>query len=165
MKRVYFLVPDLKSTKGVTQELEHTGITHRHIHALGGDRELLEEAHVLPASVLQTTTLQRKLKFGLLFGLVFATCLFLLLTWLLPTEIKISPLGIAAIFGFGIGFGLWSSGMAGISDRNPVIKKNEGYVRSGHYIVIAEIPKEREEELTHRVIHHHPGTKIASEEM
>jgi hypothetical protein len=163
MKRIYFLVPDLKTTRSISQELEHTGIQHKHIHVLGSTPDQLDKAHLHSASVLQTTGLLPTLKKGLLFGLLIALIIFGLLYWLLPPEISINALGIAAVFVFGTGFGIWASGMIGLSTKDPVLEKNKDYVSSGHFILIADIPVDREHELTAKVIRHHPGTKVASE--
>tara|TARA_R110002110_G_scaffold383245_4_gene594672 strand:+ start:32690 stop:33196 length:507 start_codon:yes stop_codon:yes gene_type:complete len=163
MKRLYFLVPNLKVIRDITHELENTGITHRHIHALGQDSSKLDDIHVHSAGVLQTTELVSTLKKGIIFGLVLVVGIFIALFWFLPEEMKITTLGALAVFVFGFGFGIWSSGMIGLSIKDQVVEKNEDYVKSGHYIMIIDVPKSREAELTSKVVRHHPGTRVASE--
>lgn len=165
MKRLYFLVPDLKTIHDISQELEHTGVKHRHIHAVGATPEKLEEAHVHCASVLQTTSLLPALKKGILLSGFIVVAIFLLFYWFLPEDIKITVLGVAAVFVFGTGFGIWVSGMIGLSTKDPIIEKNKDYVSTGHFILIAEVPKERAKELETKVVRHHPGARVASEPM
>ncbi len=163
MKRLYFLVPDLKITRSIARELENTGITHKQIHVLGGDRNKLDSAHVHPANILQTTGLVNTLKKGIIFGIVLVIGIFIALYFSLPEDIKITALGAAAVFIFGFGFGIWSSGMIGLSIQNTVVENNDEYVKTGHYIMIIDVPKNRESELTRKVVRHHPGTRVASE--
>ena len=162
MKRIYFLVPDLKATESISQELEHTGIVHEHIHAVGAPAKL-EKSDVKNASVLQTTTVVRALKKGFLAGFVVALALFLLLYWLLPGHINITWLGVGSIMFIGLLFGLWSGGIIGLTEKDPVVEKNEKFVSSGHYILIVDMPEDREEELVKKIVRHHPGTQIAPE--
>lgn len=165
MKRLYFLVPDLKTTHDIARELEKTGITHSHIHAVGNAEAgaQLTASHVHEASLLQTTKLLPNLKKGIFFGLVITLILFVLSNWFLPDSIEVSGLGILAVFVFGCGFGIWLSGMIGLSMKDPIIEKNEDYVAQGHFILIVDIPKVRVEELVKKITKHHPTTKVASE--
>ena len=162
MKRIYFLVPDLKATESISKELEHTGIVHEHIHAVGPSAKV-EKSNVKKASVLQTTTIIGGLKKGLLAGFVVALALFLLLYWLLPDHINFTWLGVGSIIFIVLLFGLWSGGIIGLTEKDPVVEENENFVSSGHYILIVDMPEDREEELVKKIVRHHPGTQIAPE--
>lgn len=163
MKRLYFLVPSLKDTQSISQELEHTGIKHRHIHVLGKRLDKIEAADVHAASVLQTTSLIPILKKGFLFSLFLVGCLFILYFLVFPTHMQMNALGIAAIFVFGGGFGMWVSGMVGLSTKDPVVAENDDYIAKGHFILMADVPNDRVEELSTKVIRHHAGTKVVDQ--
>src|SRR5690349_9305097 len=133
MKRLFFLVPDLKMTEDIAHELDNAGVNESHIHVLGGTHQNLHIAHLHPANLFQTTKLGISLKRGFVLGIFFAAMLYTLFSMALDT--KVQGLGIAAVILFGIVFGVWASGMIGISVQNPVIEKYERYVKEGHYIM------------------------------
>lgn len=161
MKRLFFLVPDLKTTREVAQEMEDNGIGESHVHVMGQRVDQLNRAHLHPANVVQTTDLVPALWRGAILGLVLSAAIYLLFTLMLPAELAIPGIGIFAIIMFGLAFGVWASGMIGIGIKNEIIEKYENYVKSGHYIVVVDVPDNREDEVVKEVTQLHPNTKLA----
>lgn len=154
-------MPDIKVARGIVQELLQVGIHNRDIHVVGDNPEILRKSKIPPASFLQTTEIIHAIKRGLVTGIIFSLCIYLLFYIVFPSTMKITAFGILAICLFGMGFGFWSSGMIAIGKHNPVIDKYANYVKEGHYIMMVDVPSGREHELIQRVIRHHPGTRVA----
>ena len=163
MKRLFFLVPDLQTTREVAQEMEDTGIGESHVHVMGQRVDQLNRAHLHPASVVQTTDLIPALRRGAVLGLCLSAAIYVLFSLMLPDEIQISGLGIIAIVMLGVGFGVWASGMIGIGIKNEIIERYENYVKEGHYIVVVDVPNEREKEVANEVIRLHPNARLANQ--
>jgi hypothetical protein len=84
MKRLFFLVPNLKETADIAHELENVGIRDNHIHVHASLPEDVREANLHPANVLQTTHLGTALKRGVYLGLIFTVFIFALFKTGLP---------------------------------------------------------------------------------
>lgn len=163
MKRLFFLVPDLKSTKSISKEMEQVGVLDSQIHVVGAHPQELDKAHIHQASLLQTSDLVPAIKRGALLGVFIGFAILGLFSLVLPASVVIPNYAIGIIFVFGILFGIWVSGMIGVGIKNPTVEKYEKYVNSGHYVMMVDVPKEREHELVSRVVRHHPGTHLAKE--
>lgn len=162
MKRLYFLVPDLPETKKIAIELEENGLKHEKIHVVGKNVHELEKADILPANALQTTNLASSLKKSVIFGICLVLAIYGLLAFTLPSDIKLNILAYVGIFVLGFGFAIWSTGFVGFGTKNPVVEKNENYVESGHYILMVDVPEERAKEINQKIVAHHPGIRVAS---
>src|SRR5690606_10844876 len=149
----------------ISQELERTGVIHRHIHAIGPVSSKLEKANINLANVLQTTPVIALIRKGFVLGIVLAFVLFFLLYALLPAHIDMTGWGVAGVAVIGVMFGIWSGGIIGLSRKNPVIENNEQFVSNGHYILIVDIPEEREEELIKKITRHHPSVQVAPDSL
>lgn len=161
MKRLFFLVPDLKETEIIAHELEEIGVRYHDIHVCGGIPEELENAHLHPASVMQTTHLGKALKKGPLIGLGFFAFIAALFLVVLPSNVSISAFGYVAMLFFGVVIGIWASGLIGIGVKDDVVEKYEKYIEEGHYILMIDIPSEREKELKEIIFDHHPNAQMA----
>ena len=162
MKHLFFLVPDIKSARGIVHELLQVGIKKDRIHMVG-EPNTVKKANIPLANIFQTTDIVHAIKRGFILGVVYSIAIYILFYIVfLANDIHISLLGTFAIVVFGMGFGFWSSGMIAIGTHHPVLDKYTNYVKEGHYIMIVDVPKERERELIQRVTRHHPGTRIAS---
>ncbi|MBS0289115.1 MAG: hypothetical protein JSS07_03625 [Proteobacteria bacterium] len=162
MKRLFILIQDMKETTEVAQELRSLGIKDNQIHICGGISEDIKAEHLYPANIFQTTNLGYAIKFGPLLGLGFVVLIIALCAFFFPANIKIHALGYLAILVFGIGFGIWATGLIGLGVKNPVLEKYQAFLEEGHYIMMIDtaVP-EKEKEITEVVLSHHPGIKVA----
>lgn len=163
MKRLFFLVPELKMARDIVQDLENAGIKENDIHIVGKNQEALKRAHIPRAGLWQTSDLIPAIKRGAVIGIALSAAIYILVILMLPANMKIPLLGIVAIVLFGILFGLWASSLIGVGLQHPLIIKYEKYLQKGHYLMMVDSPEEREKELTRRVVRYHPGAKIVVE--
>lgn len=162
MKRLFLQVSDLKETCDITHELENMGVDTEHIHVYSHSNKALEKEHIHPANAFQIANLFTVLGRGLLIGAVFSVSVGLLFYFGLHSMLTIPPLGYAAIIGFGLGFGFWISGLLGVEELKHFIDKYYSYVNQGHFLMMIDDPKEREDELMKFVKSHHGNVVITA---
>jgi hypothetical protein len=161
MKRLFILVPDLQETSDIAHELESVGVKESHIHVHGHIPQVVRDAHLHPANVLQTTHLGYSFKYGPILGMVFSAAIFGLCLFFLPPAIKINVLGYLAILVFGVGFGIWVSGLIGLGVKNKIVEKYENYVSEGHYVMMVDTAETREKEISAKILSTHPHATLA----
>lgn len=162
MKRLCFISPNLSMTHTIVEELKQVGITDSHVHVVGKHPEWIESAHLHSASVLQTTNLVPALKGGVIFAIALIIALFVIVNTFLP-EVELNHLGKMGVIGFGIVCGIWVSAFIGFGSKNKVVAQTEKEIKVGNYLVMIDVPKEREEEISKRILTTHPEVHLASD--
>lgn len=162
MRRLYFMLPDLDTTKIVVDELLLKRIDDHHIHVVAkegtpmGDlpeANLLQKSDFIPA-------MERGLAVGGITGLLAGIA-----------AVTFPPAGLilggGAILGAslaGAGMGVWLSGMIGMDVPNSQIEKFEDAIEKGEVLMMVDIPKERVEEIEALVHQHHPEADVGGTE-
>ena len=162
MRRIYFLVPDVTTTKQIVDELLLARIEERHIHVIaksGTPMEDLPEANLLQKSDF-IPAVERGLALGgttgILAGLVAVT---------LPATAPMLAGGILLMATLsGAGIGAWAGGMVGVSVGNTRIKQFEKAIEAGQLLLLADVPKSRVDEIEERVKQHLPEVVIEGTE-
>ncbi|NOQ49476.1 MAG: DUF1269 domain-containing protein [Nitrosomonadaceae bacterium] len=162
MRRIYFLVPDVSTTKRIVDELLLARIDDRHIHVIaksGTPMEDLPEANLFQKSDF-IPAVERGLALGgsvgILAGLVAIT---------LPASAPMLAGGVLLMATLsGAGIGAWAGGMIGVSVGNTRIKQFEDAIEAGQLLLLADVPKSRVEEIEERVQQHIPQVEIEGTE-
>lgn len=162
MRRIYFLVPDVSTTKRIVNELLLARIDERHIHVIaksGTPMEDLPEANLFQKSDF-IPAVERGLALGgstgILAGLVAIT---------LPASAPMLAGGVLLMATLsGAGIGAWAGGMIGVSVENTRIKQFEDAIEAGQLLLLADVPKSRVEEIEERVKQHLPQVEIEGTE-
>jgi hypothetical protein len=162
MRRIYFLVPDIPTTRRVIDDLLLARVEERHLHVIakrGTPLEDLPEANLLQKSDF-IPAVERGLALGwsvgLLAGLVGAA---------LPPAGTVIAGGIVLASGLaGAGVGAWLGGMVGMNVGNTRIKQFEAAIEGGQLLVLADVPRDRVEEIEARVRQHLPSVEIEGTE-
>jgi hypothetical protein len=162
MRRIYFLVPDVSTTKRIVNELLLARIDERHIHVIaksGTPMEDLPEANLFQKSDF-IPAVERGLALGgstgILAGLVAIT---------LPASAPMLAGGVLLMATLsGAGIGAWAGGMIGVSVGNTRIKQFEDAIEAGQLLLLADVPKSRVEEIEERVKQHIPQVAIEGTE-
>lgn len=162
MRLIYFLVPDVSTTKRIVDELLLARIDDRHIHVIaksGTPMEDLPEANLFQKSDF-IPAVERGLALGgsvgILAGLVAIT---------LPASAPMLAGGVLLMATLsGAGIGAWAGGMIGVSVGNTRIKQFEDAIEAGQLLLLADVPKSRVEEIEERVKQHIPQVEIEGTE-
>jgi hypothetical protein len=158
MRRIYFLVPDVPAAKRVVDDLLLARIEERHLHVIARRGTPLED---LPeASLLQKSDFIPAVQRGAVLGWSVGLIAGLVGVALPPAGPVIAGGLVLATSLAGAGVGAWLSGMVGMSVGNTRIKEFETAIEAGHVLVLADVPRDRVEELEARVRTHVPGVEI-----
>ncbi len=158
MRRVYFLLPDVKRAKAVVDELLLRRVEWRHIHVLAGPTVSLEdlpEAHLAQSSDL-LPALQRGAAAGGVTGMLAG----LVAMAFPPAGLTIAGGAVVAMTLAGAGFGAWMSTMVGADLPNTRIEKFEAAIAKGELLMMVDVPRERVEEIEALVKSHHPEADV-----
>lgn len=158
MRRIYFLVPDVSTARRVVEDLLLARIEERHLHVIakrGTPMEDLPEASLLQKSDF-VPAVQRGALLGWTTGLVAG-----LVALALPGAGPVIAGGVVLGTGLaGAGVGAWLSGMVGMNVASTRIREFEAAIEAGHLLVLADVPRDRVEELETRVRTHVPDVEV-----
>lgn len=162
MRRIYFLVPDIETTKGIVTELILAHIEERRLHIIakrGTPLEDLPEANLLQKSDFIPAVEQGVAiggATGILAGLVAIA---------LPATAPVIAGGVLLASSFaGAGIGAWLGGMVGMNVGNRRIKEFENAINAGEFLLLADVPKDRVDEIEMLVKQHLPQVEIEGTE-
>lgn len=162
MQRLYFLSPDLDTTVNIAHELSDLGLTSKEVHVTGRNWLKLKERGVNSATLLQTSDVGHAAVRGLLFGVPLGCALGVVAYYVLGEGF--TNMGIAAlIVGMGIFgglFGVWTSTMVGVSVHDVKVDKYEDEIEHGAYLMMVDVPNERESSIYSVIHRHHPEVII-----
>lgn len=153
MRRLYFLVPDVETTKKIVDELLLARIAESHIHVLAKRDTPLED---LPeASFLQKTDFVPALEQGVALG--GATGLLAgLAAVAVPGGLVLGGGALLGISLLGAGLGAWWSSMVGAGVGNRRLKDYEEAIEDGEVLVMVDVPRDKVAATEERVKKHHP---------
>lgn len=162
MRRIYFLVPDIATTKRIIDDLLLAKIEDRHIHVIAKRGTPLEE---LPeANLLQKSDFIPAVEQGLMLGGTTGMLAGLVAIVLPPASTVIAGGVLLATTLAGAGVGAWLSGMVGMSIGNRRTKEFEEAIEAGHLLLLADVPTDRVDEIEKRVKQHLPEVEIEGTE-
>jgi hypothetical protein len=162
MRRLYFILPDIRTTETVVDELLLKRVDDRHIHVVAREGTAL---HDLPeASLLQKSDFIPAVERGLALGGATGILAGIAAVTLPPVGLV---LGGGAILGTGLagaGIGAWLSGMIGVSVANSQIQQFEQAIQAGKVLVMVDVPRARIDEIEALIYGHHPEAEIGGTE-
>ena len=162
MKRIYFLVPDIATTKKIVDDLLLARIEERHIHVIAKRGTPLED---LPeANLLQKSDFIPAVEQGLALGGSSGMLAGLIAVALPPASTVIAGGILLATTIAGAGVGAWISGMVGMSIGNRRTQEFEAAIDAGELLVLADVPAQRVTEIEESVAQHLPTVAIEGTE-
>ncbi|AKH39327.1 MULTISPECIES: hypothetical protein [Nitrosomonas] len=162
MRRIYFLVPDIDSTKRVVNELLLARIEERHIHVIAKSGTPLED---LPeANLLQKSDFVPAVQQGLALGGTTGLLAGLVAVALPPASTVIAGGILLGTTVVSAGIGAWLSGMIGVNLGNRRIKEFEDAIEAGHFLVLADVPADRVEEIEKSIKQHIAEVEVETTE-
>jgi len=162
MRRIYFLIPDLKTASTVTDELLLARISERHIHVIA--REGTELGDLPKASLLQTSDLIPAVERGLAVGGITGILAGIAAVTFPPAGVVLGGGAVLATTLAGSGIGAWMASMIGVDVKNSQIEQFEENIAKGEILFLVDVPKERVEQIEAMVKSHHPEADIEGTE-
>lgn len=165
MKRIYFLTPNITSTKSIVAELREHDITDAQIHVVGKAHDQIERANIPEANLLHTTDLVHSMEKGAIAGGTMGLIAGLAAVTFPPAGLVLGGGAILGLGLFGTGFGAWVSSMIGISIPDETVEKYESAIHKGQFLLIVDIPKDNETKIVKMIKSHHPEAKIEGSDL
>lgn len=158
MKRLYFLLPDVETTRRVVHDLLLNHVEERYIHLVAREGTPLED---LPkAGVTQKSDLIPSAEKGMTAGGATGAIAGLVAATIPATGLIVGGGAVLAMTLAGAGFGAWASSMMGISTGSTRLKKFEEAVEAGEILMLVDVLKGRVEEVQELIRSHHPEVDI-----
>lgn len=162
MRRIYFLVPDITTTKKIVDDLLLERIEEKHIHVIAKRGTPLED---LPeANLLQKSDFVPAVEQGVALGGATGLLAGLVAVALPPASTVIAGGVLLATTLAGAGVGSWLGGMVGMSVGNRRTKEFEDEIEAGKLLVLADVPADRVNEIEDRVKQHLPQVEVEQTE-
>lgn len=153
-RRLYFVLPDVDSARGMLNEMLLARIEIRHIRFLGRRGQLPED---LPeANFLQKTDFVHGAQLGLGVGGVAGILFGLLLVWFPPEGLKLQMVTVLIAALLGAVFGVWVSSMAASSVPNSRLQRFQAQIEQGKILMMVDVPMLQATEISALVIQRHP---------
>lgn len=158
-RRLYFLLPDIETTRQVVDKLLLARIPEHDMYVVAHEAEHTQD---LPeAGVAQTSDLAGSAERGAAAGGVTGVLAGLTAMVFPPAGIAIGG-GIVAATGLaGAGFGAWMSSMIGIRHNNARIQDYEQAIADGQVLMMVDVARDRVDEIEHTIKDNHPKAEIA----
>ncbi|MGA7949877.1 MAG: DUF1269 domain-containing protein [Thiobacillaceae bacterium] len=153
-RRLYFMVPDLGSTRHIRDELLLNRIEDSHIHVLAKDGVPLEGLH--EASILQKTDVVHGAETGLAIGGGLGILAGVVAILFPPAGVSLQLVVILVTALIGAAFGAWVSSMVASSIPNSRLKTFESGIEAGRVLMMVDVPAGRVDEIKRLVASHHP---------
>lgn len=154
MRRLYFLVPDVRVGQAVVDELLLAHIEWKRIHVVarrGTPLEDLPEASALQKSDFIPAML-RAVPIGGATGMLCG-----LVALALQPHLVVAGGGVLLATSLaGVGLGVYLGGMVGLNVGSTRLKQFEEAIERGELLVIADVPRDQVEAITERIKRAHP---------
>ena len=153
-KRLYFMLPDVKSARATRDEMLLARIEVRHLHFLGRRGTLPGD---LPeASVLQKTDVVHGAELGLVIGGMAGIAVGALLVLMPPEGLSLELVTVLITALLGALFGAWVSSMAGTQIPNSRLNSFHEDIERGKVLMMVDVPITRVAEISRLVAQRHP---------
>jgi hypothetical protein len=158
LRRIYFLVPTVATTRTIVDELLLARVEQRHIHVVAREGTPLEE---LPeANVAQSSDLVPSLQRGVAAGGIAGALAGLLAISFPPAGLVLGGGALLGLTALGAGFGAWMSSMVGIGLPNSRIEQYRAAIEAGQLLLMVDVHRDRVEEVEALVTRHHPEAEL-----
>ncbi len=162
MHRLYFLMPDIKVTHALVNELLLSHVEERHIHVIAKEGTPMED---LPeASILQKSDFIPAIERGLTLGGVTGLLVGLVAMTFPPAGLVIGGGAVAAIGVAGAGVGSWLGSMVGVSVPSTRLKQFEIAIKAGEILLLIDVKRDQVDKIEELVKKHHPEAEIKGTE-
>jgi hypothetical protein len=153
-RRLYFVLPDIDSARGMLNEMLLARIECRHIHFLSRRDTLPDD---LPeANVLQKTDIVHGAQIGVAIGGIVGAAAGAMLVFFPPEGMTLKLITVLAVAIGGALFGAWASSMVASAVPNSRLKAFTGEMEEGKVLMMADVPMRRVQEICELVARRHP---------
>ena len=161
-RRLYFMLPDVKSAETIERELLLAKVDDPHIHFLAKDGTNMKRLHV--ANLLQRSDLLNGIGLGMVAGGLTGAIAGVVLSYYPDIGSRIGMGGILVLAVVCAMMGSWISGMIAVSLPNSRLKRFQPAIDRGEILLMVDVPVRRVREIRELITAHHPEAKSKGQE-
>ena len=161
-RRLYFVLPDVRSAETIERELLLAKIDDPHIHFLAKDGINLGRLHV--ANLLQRTDLLHGIGLGMVAGGITGAMAGVVLSFFPEISSAIGMGGILVLAVLCAMIGSWISGMIAISIPNSRLRRFQSAIDRGEILLMVDVPVRRIREIRELITSHHPEVQAKGQD-
>ncbi|HKO88870.1 MAG TPA: DUF1269 domain-containing protein [Burkholderiales bacterium] len=161
-RRLYFVLPDVTSTRRVADELLLARVSDRHMHVLA--QRGTELGALREASVWQKSDLVHGAEVGMVIGGIGGFLLGLMVVLTPPNGVEMQMITVLISSVIGAIFGAWSASLIGASTPNSRLKRFQADIDAGQILLMVDVPAARVDEIRDLVSRRHPEAQGGSME-
>lgn len=161
-RRLYFVLPDVRSAETVEKELLLAKIDDPHIHFLAKDGINLGTLHV--ANLLQRSDLVHGVGVGLIAGGITGAIAGVALSFYPELGAYMGMGGILVLAVVCAMIGSWVSGMIAVSVPNSRLARFQPAIDRGEILLMVDVPARRVKEIRELIMQHHPEARSRGQE-
>ncbi|MDN5871434.1 MAG: DUF1269 domain-containing protein [Nitrococcus sp.] len=162
MRRLYFLLPNLETTRNVVHELLLNHVEERHIHVVA--RKGVPLGDLPEAGMSESSDFIPAAERGMLAGAATAAVAGLVMAAIPATAVVVGGAEVVLLTLTGAGFGAWVSSMIGLSFDSSRLERFHEAVEAGQLLMLVDVPKRRVDEIEELVRSHHNDVDIKGTE-
>jgi len=153
-RRLYFLLPDVASTRQVVDDLLVARVEARRLHVLA--RRDMDLQDLPEASVLQKTDVVHGAQIGALLGAAAGGLGGVLLVAFPPSGFSMQLVTVLIGALLGALFGVWAASLAGASVPNSKLRQFQPWIDQGRLLLMVDVPLHHCDRISELVTRRHP---------
>jgi hypothetical protein len=161
-RRLYFMLPDIRSARAMLDELLLKRIEERRMHFMA--REGTLPSDMPDASFLQKTDLVHGAQMGSMIGGGAGLLVGTLLVMFPPEGLSLQTIAILIAALGGAVFGAWASGMNAAAIPNSRLAAFTDRIERGQVLLIVDLPLSRVQEIEDMIAKRHPEVSFGGQE-
>ncbi|MGI9329786.1 MAG: hypothetical protein ACR2QB_03640 [Gammaproteobacteria bacterium] len=164
MKCLYFLSPDLVSTRRVSDDLHDAGIDDWFIHVISKDEAGLQKERIHSSNWLETKDLLRDGFIGANIGFILGVLGAGLAMYTQPFGPDMPGFVYFLIIAFATCFGAWEGGLLGVASENRKLARFHDEIDAGKFLILIYAQKGQGEAVKAMMKQRHPeATHVATD--
>lgn len=161
-QRLYFMLPDIPSARGMLDELLLARIEIRHMRFWAADNTLPDD--MPDASFWHKTDLTHGAQNGMIAGAILGLLFGIWLVYFPPEWIHLNMLALLVSTAVGLVLGGWMAGMAAAALPNSRLENFLGEIAKGKVLLIVDVNFRRVPEIEDLIAKRHPEAKFGGVE-
>jgi len=159
MKCMYYLAPNLVSTRQISDDLHAVGVEDWFLHIISKDEAGLKRDKLHSSNWLETTDLIRDGFIGANFGFIIGAILAGLLMFFEPFGPNIPAIAFLFLVIVSTLFGAWVGGLIGIDSENRKLRRFHDEIEAGKYLILIYARRGMGEKIKEMMKERHPESR------
>jgi len=162
MKCLYYLSPNLDTSKKVSDDLHNIGIEDWYLHIISKDESGLSQKHIHSSNYLETLDLVRGTSVGAAIGAIVGIVLAIIMFVAKPFGPEVPTFVYFIIIAFVALFGTWEGGLYGIDTENKKLSKFHDDIVAGKDLILIYAARDQESAIKAMMSEKHTESELVA---